>query len=56
MHLVDKATRLGGNAMHLFKTWRNEPIQEHVQEVLRRVAADPGIHVYLNSQVSQVTE
>jgi heterodisulfide reductase subunit A len=53
VHLVDKASRLGGNSMHLFKTWKNEPIQDQVQKVLSQVGSNQRIKVFVNSQVTQ---
>jgi len=53
VHLVEKTPRLGGNALHLFKTWKNEPIQAFVDRLVSEVKADPNISLHLGLQVSR---
>jgi heterodisulfide reductase subunit A2 len=53
VHLVEKSPVLGGNARHLFTTWKNEPIADFVEELTGRVQQHPGITTHLNSEVIQ---
>jgi len=53
VHLVEKSNRLGGNARHLFTTWKNESIAHFVMEMTERVESHPGITTYLNAEVTQ---
>jgi heterodisulfide reductase subunit A len=53
VHLVEKSPRLGGNALHLFKTWKNEPIQAHVDELRALVKSDANISLHFDSQVTR---
>ncbi len=52
--LVEKASSLGGQALHLFKTWKGEDIQQNLASLVKSVEADPGIDVNLNTELSNV--
>jgi heterodisulfide reductase subunit A len=52
--LVEKASNLGGQALHLFKTWKGEDIQQNLASLVRSVEADPDIDVHLNTELSNV--
>ncbi len=51
VELVEKSSILGGNALHLFNTWKGEPIPRFVGGLVREVMAHPLINVHLSSQV-----
>ncbi|SMC23921.1 heterodisulfide reductase subunit A [Desulfacinum hydrothermale DSM 13146] len=51
VHLVEKSSQLGGNARHLYRTWKGEAIPEFVESLVERVKAHPYISIYLRSQV-----
>jgi heterodisulfide reductase subunit A len=51
VHLVEKSSQLGGNARHLYQTWKGEPVPAFVESLVDRVKAHPYISVYLKSQV-----
>ncbi|RPH89309.1 MAG: 4Fe-4S dicluster domain-containing protein, partial [Desulfobacteraceae bacterium] len=53
VHLVEKSGVLGGNARHLFTTWKNESIAPEVEELVDRVARHPGITTHLNAEVTE---
>lgn len=53
VHLVEKSGRLGGNALHLFKTWKGEPIAEFVDRLITRVKEHALITVHTRGQVTQ---
>jgi heterodisulfide reductase subunit A len=52
--LVEKASNLGGQALHLFKTWKGEDIQQNLASLVKSVEADPDIDVRLNAELSNV--
>jgi heterodisulfide reductase subunit A len=52
--LVEKASNLGGQALHLFKTWKGEDIQQNLESLVKSVEADPDIDVHLNTELSNV--
>lgn len=52
--LVEKSEVLGGNARNIRHTWRGEDSQAFLEKLIREVESDPGIHVYLNAQVTEV--
>ncbi len=51
VHLVEKAAQLGGNARHLFKTWKGEPIPPHMDTLVTRVREHSLITIHLKSTV-----
>ncbi len=53
VHLVEKSGQLGGNARHLFQTWRGEPIQDFVDQLVTRVKEHTLITVHMRGQVTQ---
>jgi heterodisulfide reductase subunit A len=52
--LVEKASSLGGQALHLFKTWKGEDVQQNVASLVESVEADPNIDVHLNTELTNV--
>jgi heterodisulfide reductase subunit A len=52
--LVEKASSLGGQALHLFKTWKGEDVQQNVASLVESVEADPNIDVHLNTELTDV--
>ena len=53
-HLVEKDSRLGGQARHLYHTATGEDVQDKLAELIRSVESDPKIHLHLNSTLSTV--
>ncbi len=53
-HLIEKDSKLGGNAHSLYKTWKGENVQEMLSELLEQVQSEDNITVHLNSSVSGV--
>ncbi len=53
VHLVEKSSQLGGNAKHLFKTWKGELVGEFVEGLIARVKEHELITVHLKGQVTQ---
>jgi heterodisulfide reductase subunit A len=52
--LVERTSNLGGQALHLFKTWKGEDIQQNLASLVGSVEADPDIDVHLNTELSNV--
>jgi len=51
VHLVEKAAQLGGNARHLFKTWKNEPVPSYIEMLASRIREHSLISVHLKSAI-----
>lgn len=52
VHLVEKSTQLGGNARNLYKSWKNEPVQPAMENLIARVKNHKMITVHMRSQIS----
>jgi heterodisulfide reductase subunit A2 len=54
-HLLEKSPVLGGQARHLFKTWKDEDIQANLEAMIRDVQTEPNIVVHLDTKIADVT-
>ena len=54
VHLVEKTTQLGGNALHLFQTWNGEHVPRYIKELKEQVQQHPLIEVAYTSTVLSV--
>ncbi len=52
VHLIEKSSQLGGNARHLYKTWKRESIQEYVEGLVAQVKEHPFITVHMKARIS----
>ena len=52
--IVEKEDRLGGQARHLYETWRREDIQQNLLNLTQAVTSDEKIDVYLNAEITKV--
>ncbi len=52
--LVEKSDALGGNASSLFQTWKGEPVQEILSDMVRSVESDDNIKVHLQTELKNV--
>ncbi len=52
VHLVEKSDQLGGNARLLLYTWKGEPVEPFLDELIAKVNQHPEITVHLNSEVT----
>ncbi|MGD2126510.1 MAG: 4Fe-4S ferredoxin, partial [Desulfobacteraceae bacterium] len=52
--LVERASSLGGQALHLFKTWRGEDIQKNLADLVKSVESDSDIEIHLDTELSNV--
>jgi len=52
VHLVEKTNVLGGQARHLYHTWRGEALEPAIQEMDARVRSHPHITLHLQSTVT----
>jgi len=53
-HLVEKSSRLGGQALNLFRTATGENVQEKLAEMMAGVANQQNLHVHLNTTLTAV--
>jgi heterodisulfide reductase subunit A len=54
VHLVERSENLGGNARHLNKTYRDEDIASFLEDLIRRVEAEPRLTVHLGTTICDV--
>ncbi len=52
--LVEKEASLGGNARNLFRTWKEEDIQENLSGLSKSVEGDPNIDVHTATSLASV--
>lgn len=55
IHLIEKTTQLGGNALHLFQTWNGEHVPRYLKGLKEEVQNNPNIEVAYNSTVTGVS-
>ncbi|MBU2454794.1 MAG: FAD-dependent oxidoreductase, partial [Proteobacteria bacterium] len=55
VHLVEKTGTLGGIAMQLNATWKGEPIQAYLTDLIEKTKAHESIQLYLDSQIKATT-
>lgn len=55
IHLVEKTTQLGGNALHLFQTWNGEHVPRYLKGLKEEVQQHPLIEVAYTSTVLAVS-
>jgi heterodisulfide reductase subunit A-like polyferredoxin len=54
VYLVESSGQLGGQALNLYKTWRNEEIQSFVKDLAESVAGHPNITLHLSTTLLDV--
>jgi len=52
--LVERSSALGGQALNLFKTWKDEDIQQNLSDLIASVTSDSNIHVRLGTELTSV--
>jgi len=52
--LIEKTDTLGGQARQVHETWRGEDVQGYLAGLIHSIQSDRNIHVFLNSQITQV--
>ena len=50
-NLVERDTRLGGQAQNLYKTWKGEDIQHKLSDLINEVENESNIHIHLNAEL-----
>jgi heterodisulfide reductase subunit A len=53
-HLVEKADRLGGQALSLYKTWKGEIVQDSLAAMVQAAEQEERVHIYLDSEIKAV--
>ncbi|MBI9092004.1 MAG: FAD-dependent oxidoreductase [Desulfobacterium sp.] len=54
VHVVEKEDRLGGQANHLYHTYKGEEIREELSVLTRRISENKKVHVHLGTTLDQV--
>lgn len=54
VHLIEASDRLGGNALRLVHTLKNETIQPFVTELVAKITSNPQVVVHYNAQIQEV--
>ncbi len=54
VHLIERSGDLGGQALNLYRTWRNEDIQSSVQKLTETVRNHPNITLHLSTNIVNV--
>jgi heterodisulfide reductase subunit A len=54
VHVVERSPRLGGQANHLFKTWKNENVQAHLEKLIAEIEKNPKIQTHLSTEITHV--
>jgi len=52
--LVERSDALGGQALNLFRTWKDEDIQQNLSDLIASVTSDSNIHVRLGTELTNV--
>jgi len=53
-YLVERNSRLGGNALSLHETWRGEDIQGYLRDLIEKIEENDRINVYLDAEIGEV--
>ncbi len=53
-HVVERTSKLGGNARKLYKTWKGEIIKEEVDRLISEANSLDNLHIHLNSEIVEV--
>jgi len=54
VHLIERNSRLGGQALNLYKTWKEEDIQTQVAQMVEAAEQHDKIHIHLNTELKGV--
>jgi heterodisulfide reductase subunit A-like polyferredoxin len=54
VYLIEREAELGGNALHIHSTLRNDGVQAVLREMVAAVSAQPNITVYLRARLKQL--
>ncbi len=52
--LVEQSGELGGNARFLYKTWKDEDVQQNLSDLIASVNSESRIDIYMNTQLVSV--
>jgi heterodisulfide reductase subunit A-like polyferredoxin len=53
--VIEREERLGGQALSVHSTWRNENVPLYVQELVTRVTEHPLVEVHLGAEIKEVS-
>ena len=52
-YLIEKTSALGGQALHLYKTWQGDDVSKYVAECIHGINSSPNIDVLLNTRLKK---
>ena len=52
--LLERSSSLGGQAAHLFRTWKGEDVQANLSDLVHSVESDKNITLHLNTELAGV--
>jgi heterodisulfide reductase subunit A-like polyferredoxin len=53
-YLIEREDRLGGHALELHSTWKDERIQPYIEEMVKRVTEHSLVDVHLQTEIKEV--
>jgi heterodisulfide reductase subunit A len=53
--LIEQSKELGGNALKLHHTWRNDRIADHLKDMIQQIKEHSAIDVYTNTRIKEAT-
>ena len=54
VHLVEQSAHLGGQARHLFRTWKGEDVQKNLTDLIQSVETDNNIKSHIDTELTNV--
>ena len=52
--LIEKESKLGGHATHIYKTLEGKDVQKYLSELREKIHVNDKIHVYTNSEIMEI--
>jgi heterodisulfide reductase subunit A-like polyferredoxin len=53
-HLIEREDRLGGQALRLHATWKDEIVKPYIEELVKKVNQNPLIDVHMQTNIKEV--
>ncbi len=54
VYLIEKEAHLGGNARHIFRTWKGDDVQKQLKSLIDEIEADRNVRIYLGAEIKDV--
>lgn len=53
-HVIERTSKLGGQANRIFKTWQGEQVKENLEQLLSEANSLDNLHIHLGSEITAV--